>query len=83
MPKLKARGAYRPDQRQAVVRIERRRLALSVSLEDLAARAGVRLRKLYRIRSEKRAFDRDIKSLRFALRAIERERASEREALGS
>lgn len=83
MPDLRQRGPYRPDQQQAIARLERRRQRLGVSLEDLAARSGVRLRRLYRVRSEGRAFARDIKALRFALRAIERERAAEQEALGS
>uniref|UniRef100_UPI003BABEF20 hypothetical protein n=1 Tax=Stappia sp. TaxID=1870903 RepID=UPI003BABEF20 len=83
MARLKQRGPYRTDQRQAIARLERRRQALGVSLEDLAARSGVRLRRLYRIRADHHAFPRDIKALTYALRTIERERAVEQEAMGS
>jgi hypothetical protein len=58
-------------------RIEARRQALVLPVSMLADRAGLELRQLQRIRAGGRAWPREIRALKMALRSIERERRSD------
>jgi hypothetical protein len=68
------RGAYRPDVSADLARLEKKRLALGISLSVLAARSAVNIKTLYRMRVSGRGFSRHIRSITFALRSIEKER---------
>lgn len=75
-------NTQRPDQAAKLQRLEKKRLRLGVSLDELAALSGVPARKIYRIRRDRRGFDSDIRKLTFALRAIEREEPMEMASFG-
>ncbi|CAN7375121.1 hypothetical protein LJR231_002251 [Phyllobacterium sp. LjRoot231] len=68
------RGAYRPDVSADLARLEKKRLALGISLSVLAARSAINIKTLYRMRVSGRGFYRHIRSITFALRSIEKER---------
>lgn len=75
------RRPYRPDASAELARIEEKRERLGVTLEELASRVGLSERTLRNMRNQKRAFPRHVRALTFALRTIERERETERDAL--
>jgi hypothetical protein len=57
-------------------------MAMKVSLEALAERAGLTMRQIYRIRKSARAWPREIRALSMALRQIDKERKAEAELFG-
>lgn len=73
----------RPDQSRKLARLEKKRLALGVSVDLLAARSGLGLRKVFRIRREGRGRPSELLALTYALRGLERERPATGAAFGS
>lgn len=67
---------YKPLQVAALASIDRKRLALAVPLSVLADRASIPGRTLRRIRASGRAWDREVRALRMALRQLEKEYAA-------
>lgn len=80
--KAREREPYKPDMTGKVDELELKRLALGVSIEDLAARAGMTERQLRRVRKSGRAWKREIHALRMALRSIEADQKAEAELFG-
>lgn len=72
----------RRDQGQKLAALDTKRRRLGLSLEELSARSGVPLRKIYRMRRAGRGQDSDIRKLTFALRAAGREVPLECAAFG-
>ncbi len=72
----------RSDQGHKLAALETKRRRLGLSLEGLAARSGVPLRKLYRMRRAGRGQESDIRKLTFALRAAGRDVPAECAAFG-
>lgn len=70
----KKRGPYKPDATEDLKKIERRRIAAGVSLEELAGAADLTHRNLMYIRKSGRAFKRTIRALSFAVRTLERQK---------
>lgn len=73
----KQRRPYRPDQAQALTRIDEKRRRVGVTIAELAAHAGLGERTLRRMRKSGLAWPRHVRALTFALRSIEKERRSE------
>lgn len=71
---MKQRTPYRPDQRQALDRIEERRRQLEITQEDLAGTADLSTRTYRRMVKSGRGFTRHVRALRYALRTIEAKR---------
>lgn len=70
---------YRTDCSAELARIEARRMALSLTHEELARAASIATRTYLRMRQDGRAFRRHVTALRFALRTLEqRQRAATR-----
>lgn len=67
------KGPYRPDQADKLAALEERRQRSGATIEQLAERAGMTARTLYRIRRTRLAFPRQINALSMALRSIERD----------
>lgn len=67
------RQPYRRDRRPQIDAIETRRKALGISVDQLAARAGMDRTTYYRMRRAGLAFERHLNALRIALRLFERE----------
>lgn len=65
---------YKPLQTAELGRVETRRRALKLPVDALAERAGIEVRTLMRIRKSGRAWPREIRALKMALRSIEKER---------
>jgi len=70
----KQRTPYRPDQAQALDRIEAKRLRLGIEHQELASAAGIALATYRRIRRRGRASLAQVNNLRFALRTIAQKR---------
>lgn len=68
---MKQRTPYRPDQAHALSRIERDRVRLKITQEELAEGANLSVRTYRRMLKSGRGFDRQVRALRFALRTIE------------
>ncbi|WP_132313667.1 hypothetical protein [Martelella mediterranea] len=73
---MSKRSTYRPEQAEALAKIERRRQIMDVQHSELADTAAISRETWRRIRREKRAFPAQITALRFALRTIEARRRS-------
>jgi len=74
----KQRTPYRPDQAEALERIETKRARLAIEHQALAAAAGIAIATYRRIRRRGRASLAQVNNLRFAIRTIAaRKRASE------
>ncbi|MFK0330891.1 hypothetical protein ACIQUB_07185 [Rhizobium sp. NPDC090275] len=73
---MKQRTPYRPDQGQALARIEASRSRLKITQEDLAEAADLSIRTYRRMIKSGLGFQRQIRALRFALRTIEAKRRS-------
>lgn len=74
---------YRPDQSAKLAAIEARRLALNLSVEELASRAGISRNTLHRIRKDQRCWPRTVRALALALRSAEGEQKREAALLGA
>jgi hypothetical protein len=68
---------YKPLQESELKRIEGRRKALLLPVSMLADRAGIDLSTMQRIRRSARAWPREIRAMKMALRSIEKERKAE------
>ncbi|WP_281928515.1 hypothetical protein [Roseibium album] len=73
-------NTLKPDQSIKLARMDKKRRRLGVSLDMLAARAGINRRTLTRIRRLKRCNQAEMRRMTFALRAIEKEQRAEAEA---
>lgn len=68
---------YKPAQAVELKEIEARRLKLVLPVSSLAERAGIDTRTMQRIRRSGRAWPREIRVMKMALRSIEKERKTE------
>lgn len=69
---MPAKGApYKPDQAQKLVQIEIKRVALKLTLNELASRAQMDRATLLRIRKTGRCWPRHLRALVMALRSAE------------
>lgn len=68
----KQRTPYRPDHGLALSRIESRRQRLGATQDDLCVLADISTRTYQRMLRSGRAFERHIRSLRMALRTLQR-----------
>lgn len=71
---MRRRGAYRRHAGGELGAIEARRVLMEVSIDELAARAEIDVRTLYRMRRTGLAFPRQVLALKRALTSLERER---------
>lgn len=75
--RLKALDPYKPLLADELARLDRRRLKAGVSVVALADRAGIARSTMTRIRASGRAWPRQVRALKMALRSIEREAKAE------
>jgi hypothetical protein len=76
---MSERGAYRPKKAGEMDAIEARRIAVGLSVDELAAKAGMNRTTYFRMRKTGRGFTRRIKALQMALRTLEQEKRREGE----
>ncbi|MGZ5905148.1 MAG: helix-turn-helix domain-containing protein [Reyranella sp.] len=76
------RGPYRKDRRPEVDALMVKRKRLNISIEGLAERSGISRTQLYQIKATGLAFDRQLRAIAAAIRAIEREAARDDSLFG-
>lgn len=74
---------YKPVQTGELELIELKRRHLGVTVAELAERIGMSERQMTNIRRSKRAWPRNIRAMKMALRSIERERRGEGELMAA